>query len=91
LNKLTNSEIKNSVQGTKVDPTIVSEIIMSTTITSSLKNRISFGSSGFAEQTRMIKDRIKKTNDYRIKITTRESDLSNALERLNEKISILIK
>jgi hypothetical protein len=39
----------------------------------------------------MIKDRIKKTNDYRTKITTRENELSNALEKLDEKISILIK
>jgi argininosuccinate lyase len=91
LNKLTISEIKKSVQGTKVDPNIVSEIIMSTTIVSSLKDRISFGSSGYNEQKRMIKDRIKKTNDYRVKITTRENELSNALEKLDEKISILIK
>ena len=91
LNKLTISEIKKSVQGTTVDPNVVSEIIMSTTIVSSLKDRISFGSSGYTEQKRMIKDRIKKTNDYRTKITTRENELSNALEKLDEKISILIK
>jgi len=91
LNKLTINEIKKSVKGTTVDPNIVSEIIMSTTITSSLKARISFGSSGYIEQKRMIKDRIKKTNDYRTKITARENELSNALEKLNEKISILIK
>jgi argininosuccinate lyase len=91
LNKLTINEIKKSVKGTTVDPNIVSEIIMSTTITSSLKDRISFGSSGYIEQKRMIKDRIKKTNDYRTKITARENELSNALEKLNEKISILIK
>ncbi|MDH3276635.1 MAG: argininosuccinate lyase [Nitrosopumilus sp.] len=91
LNKLTTDEIKRSVQGTKVDPKVVSDIIMSTTIISSLKDRISFGSSGYGEQKRMIKDRIKKTNDYRTKITKRENELSYALEKLEEKITILIK
>ena len=70
---------------------MVSEIIKSTTIVSSLRDRISFGSSGYAEQKRMIKDRIKKINDYRTNITKRENELSNALESLDEKISILIK
>jgi len=91
LNKLTSKEIKQSVEGTKVDSTIVSEIIQSTTIVSSLKDRISFGSSGYAEQKRMIKDRTKKINDCRTKITKRENELSNALESLAQEISILIK
>ena len=91
LNKLTANEIKKSVEGTKVDPKIVSEIIQSTTIVSSLRDRVSFGSSGYAEQKRMIKDRIKKINDYRTNITKRENELSNALKRLDEKISIFIK
>ncbi len=91
LNKLTTKEIKKSVEGTKVDPKIVSEIIKSTTIASSLKDRISFGSSGYAEQKRMIQDRIKKINDYRTKTTKRENEISNALESLAKKISVLIK
>ena len=91
LSKLNSNEIKKSVRGTKVDPKIVSEIIKSTTIVSSLKNRISFGSSGYAEQSRMIKDRIKKINDYRTEATNRENELSHALDSLAEKISILIK
>ncbi len=56
-----------------------------------MKDRISFGSSGYAEQTRMIKDRTKKINDYRTKTTKRENEISNALESLAEKISVLIK
>jgi len=91
LNKLTNSEIKRSVQGTKVDQKIVSEILKSTTIVSSLRDRISFGSSGYDEQKRMIADRFTKINDYRTNTTKRENDISNALESLAEKISILIK
>jgi len=91
LIKLTTSEIKKSVEGTKVDPKIVSEILKSTTIVSSLKDRISFGSSGYAEQKRMIKNRIKKINNYRTNTTKRENEISNSLQNLNEKISILIK
>jgi len=91
LNKLTTNEIKKSVEGTKVDPKIVSEILKSTTIGSSLRDRISFGSSGYTEQKRMIKNRIKKINDYRTKTTSQENEISNALESLNEKISKLIK
>lgn len=91
LNKLTNTEIKKSVQGTKVDPKIVSEIITTTSNVSSLKDRISFGSSGYAEQKRMIIERTSKINDYRTKITNRQNELSIALEQLDEKIIKLIK
>lgn len=91
LNKLTNTEIKKSVQGTKVDPKIVSEIITTTSNASSLKDRISFGSSGYAEQKRMIIERTSKINDYRTKITNRQNELSIALEQLDEKIIKLIK
>ncbi|MDH3676899.1 MAG: argininosuccinate lyase [Nitrosopumilus sp.] len=91
LRKLSTNEIKKSVEGTKIDSNIVSDIIKSTTVTSSLRDRISFGSSGYAEQKRMIKDRTKKINDYRMKITARENELSHAFEALDEKISILTR
>ena len=91
LNKLTPAEIKKSVEGTKVNPTIVAEIIKTTTTISSLQDRISFGSSGYAEQKRMIKSRMKKINDLRTNTTKRENELSKALELLDEKISNLIK
>ena len=91
LNKLTSAEIKKSVEGTKVNPTTVAEIIKTTTTVSSLQDRISFGSSGYSEQKRMIKNRTKKINDLRTNTTKRENDLSNALEALDQKISNLIK
>ena len=91
LAKLTLNEIKKSAQETKVNPSIVSEVIKSTTTVSSLKDRISFGSSGYSEQKRMIESRIHKINEYRIKTTKRENDLSASLSKLAEKISILIK
>jgi len=91
LSKLTFSEIKKSVQGTKANPSIVSKIITSTTTKSSLKDRISFGSSGYSEQKRMIEDRIQKINECRTNTTKRENALSNSLSKLEEKISILTK
>ncbi len=91
LTKLTSNEIKKSVQGTNVSPSIVSEIIKSTTITSSLKDRISFGSSGYSEQKRMIENRTQKINEYRTKTTKRENELSESLLKLDKKISLLTK
>ena len=91
LTKLTTNEIKKSVQGTNVNPSIVSEIIKSTTITSSLKDRVSFGSSGYSEQKRMIENRIQKINEYRTKTTKRENELSESLSKLDKKISLLTK
>ena len=91
LTKLTSNEIKKSIQGTNVNPSIVSEIIKSTTITSSLKDRVSFGSSGYSEQKRMIENRIQKINEYRTKSTKRENELSESLSKLDKKISLLIK
>ena len=91
LTKLTSNEIKKSIQGTNVNPSIVSEIIKSTTITSSLKDRVSFGSSGYSEQKRMIENRIQKINEYRTKSTKRENELSESLSKLDKKISLLTK
>ena len=68
ISKLTLSEITQSVKDTDVTPTTVSNIISSTTIVSSLKHRKSLGSSSYAEQKRMISDRIKKINNYRTKL-----------------------
>ena len=91
LNTLTQDQIKKSVEGTKVDPKLVSEIISTTTTKSSLKDRISLGSSGYSEQKRMISDRMEKINQQRTILTTQENHLTNALRELEEKISILIK
>jgi len=91
LGKLSLNEIKKSVNGTKVNPSVVYEIIKSTNTVSSLKERISFGSTGYSEQKRMIEARIQKINESRIKMIKRENDLSNSLLKLQEKISALIK
>ena len=90
ISKLTLSEIKKSVFDTKVDPKIVSKIISSTTVVSSLKDRTSFGSSGYDEQKRMISDRIQKINQYRSDVSQRENKISSAIDDLLKQVNEII-
>ncbi len=90
ISKLTSSEIKKSVANTKVDPKTVSKIISSTTVVSSLKDRTSFGSSGYNEQKRMISDRIQKINQYRIDISKRENKICSSIDDLKKQINEII-
>ncbi len=91
ISKLTFSEIKKSVVDTKIDPKIVSKIVSSTTVVSSLKDRKSFGSSGYAEQKRMISDRIQKINNYRIDITKRENKINSSIGDLEKQVNEIIR
>jgi len=91
ISKLTSTEIKKSVVGTKVNPKIVSKIISSTTIISSLKDRKSYGSSGYDEQKRMISDRIQKINNYRTDITNRENKINLSIENLEKQVNEIIR
>ena len=90
ISKLTLSEIKKSVSDTKVDPKIVLKIISSTTVVSSLKDRTSFGSSGYDEQKRMITDRIKKINQYRSNVSQRENKINSAIDDLLKQVNEII-
>ncbi len=90
ISKLTPSEIKKSVNGTKVDPKTVSKIISSTSVTSSLKDRKSFGSSGYDEQKRMISDRTQKINEYRSVLLERENKISSSIDDLTRQINAII-
>ena len=91
LSKLSISEIKQSIKETRVDPKLVSKIIQSTSISSSLKDRSSEGSSGYEEQKRMIANRIKKINAYRTGITKRDNQVTNAFANLSRKAKVLMK
>ncbi|MEK0337420.1 MAG: argininosuccinate lyase, partial [Nitrosopumilus sp.] len=91
ISKLTFSEIKKSVVDTKIDPKIVSKIVSSTTVVSSLKDRKSYGSSGYAEQKRMISDRIQKINNYRIDITKRENKINSSIGDLEKQVNEIIR
>ena len=90
ISKLTLSEIKKSVADTKVDPKIVSKIISSTTVVSSLKDRISFGSSGYDEQKRMISDRTQKINQYRSDVLQRENKINTSIDDLKKQVKAII-
>ena len=90
ISKLTPLDIKKSVSGTNVDPKIVSRIISTTTVVSSLKERKSYGSSGYDEQKRMISDRIQKINQYRIDMTKRENTINSSIESLKKEIDEII-
>ena len=91
ISKLTFSEIKKSVIDTKVDPKIVSKIISTTTVVSSLKDRKSYGSSGYDEQKRMISDRIQMINQFRGDITKRENKINSSIDSLTKQINEIIK
>ncbi|GKS67101.1 argininosuccinate lyase [Nitrosarchaeum sp.] len=91
MNKLTVKEISKISKDAKIAPSLLMKIIKSTTITSSLKERNSFGSSGYDEQKRMIEDRTNKINSYRINVTKRDNDISKAIDNLSDKVTKLIK
>ena len=90
ISKLTLSEIKKSVSDTKVDPKIVLKIISSTTVVSSLKDRTSFGSSGYDEQKRMIIDRTQKINQYRSDVLQRENKINTSIDDLKKQVKAII-
>ena len=67
------------------------EIIQKTTISSSLKNRKSKGSSGISEQTRMLSNRIKSVLSYRKIIKKQNSEVKKSLDLLSKKVKTLTK
>ena len=67
------------------------EIIQKTTISSSLKNRKSKGSSGISEQTRMLSNRIKSVLSYRKIIKKQNSEVKKALDLLSKKVKTMTK
>lgn len=91
LSKLSEEEIIQSINGTKVDSQTLFNIIKSTSLSSSLRDRISEGSSGFTEQKRMIENRIKKIDMYRSGTMKRANDVSNSFNNLNAIIKELTK
>jgi argininosuccinate lyase len=90
ISKLTNSEIKKSVEGTKVNPKILSKIISTTSVVSSLKNRQSFGSSGYDEQKRMISNRIQKINTWRSIMSERDNKIKSSIDELQKLVNEII-
>ena len=89
ISKLSTIEIKKSVEGTKVDSKVVSKIISNTSVVSSLKDRKSFGSSGYDEQKRMISDRTEKINSWRLEMAERENKIKSSLNELQKIVNDL--
>jgi len=87
---LSPGEIKACVRGTGADAKLVSEIIRSTTISSSLRERVSRGSSGYAEQKRMIMQRAELISSLRAQVARRDGRVSAALDGLNERVAGLL-
>ncbi len=91
LSNLNPSEIKKIARETKTDFKIISNILKTTTIATSLQDRVSQGSSGYSEQVRMIENRLEKINDYRTQMTKRDNKLAGSLGNLSELVRELIK
>ncbi|MCP2506511.1 MAG: argininosuccinate lyase [Nitrosopumilus sp.] len=90
ISKLTVLEIKKSVEGTTVDPKIVSKIISTTSVVSSLKDRKSFGSSGYDEQKRMISDRTQKISIWRSNMSERDNKIKSSIDELQKLVDEII-
>jgi len=84
-------EIRNSVKEDVIKTNDLYRIIHSSTTSSSLTLRVSQGSSGKSEQKRMISDRKKKIQAYRIGISKRTNEVKVAFENLVKKIKTVTK
>ena len=91
ISELNKSEIKNEIKGKEVSLELLIKLIKSTTITSSLHDRTSQGSSGISEQKRMVKHRLGKINVYQTGIKKRSNDVQNSLNKMNKKVKALTK
>ena len=91
ISELNKSEIKKEIKGKEVSLELLIKLIKSTTITSSLHDRTSQGSSGISEQKRMVKHRLGKINVYQTGIKKRSDYVQNSLNKLNKKVKALTK
>jgi argininosuccinate lyase len=81
----------NSISQKDIKPKKLLEIIQSTTISSSLKNRRSKGSSGTSEQIRMIAHRTKKISLYKNNIKKQNAIVKKAFDLLSKRVKTLTK
>jgi argininosuccinate lyase len=85
LAEIESLEIKN------MKPTKLFELIQKTTISSSLKQRKSKGSSGTSEQTRMIRQRTRKLVTLKKSVKTQNDSVKNSLSLLEKRVKTLTK
>ena len=81
----------NSISQKDIKPKKLLDIIHNTTISSSLKNRKSKGSSGISEQIRMISQRTKKIIEYKRSVKKQNETVRKALELLSKRVKTLTK
>lgn len=87
LSQMTLGDIKKSTS--EVDAKKILKIISSINVDASLKSRISRGSSGAAEQKRMVLDRRAKAQAYLTGTTKRTSEVASSLQSLSVKAASL--
>ena len=76
----------NAISQKTIKPKKLLQIIQGTTISSSLKNRRSKGSSGISEQTRMISQRTKRISLYRNSIKKQNSVVKRSFDSLSKRV-----
>jgi argininosuccinate lyase len=91
ISKITPKELNTAIKGTTVNARYLSDVIKSTSITSSLRDRTSQGSSGVAEQKRMIEHRMKKINLYREGVSKRDKYVKDSFNNLSKKVKELTR
>ena len=81
----------NSIGQKNIKSKKLLEIIQKTTISNSLKNRRSKGSSGLSEQSRMISNRTKKVALYKNNIKKQNLAVKRAFDALSRRVKTLTK
>jgi len=91
ISKLSESEVKKAIKSKEVSLKLIMKLIRSTTLTSSLHDRKSQGSSGISEQKRMTAHRMKKIEMYQTGVKKRTLAVQNSLNQLNKKVKQLTR
>ena len=81
----------NSISQKNIKSKKLLDIIQNTTISSSLKNRKSQGSSGISEQIRMISQRTKKIALYKKTVKKQNDAVKKAFDSLSKRVKTLVK
>ncbi len=91
LSALSISEVKNSLNDSRLDSKELYNIIHKQNALSSISQRISQGSAGKSEQKRMIAERKRKIQAYREGTNKRTNEVKLAFENLNKKVKSFAK
>ena len=90
LDELTLDEL-NSINIKGIKPGKLMDLIQNTSVTLSLKERKSKGSSGLGEQKRMLNHRTKKIISYSTKVKKQSAFIKKSFVDLSKKVQRIIK